>query len=175
MLRSGSSASSSALWYSSPLAESLSLSKTITRFARERPNSSIIKSCTRSESPPEPSNPLPLAGRRASARKEPPSPTPRPRTIGSAIGGGRQTGPTAQTGSTEPTFSTRFFHASIVTDTPYVIWKECDLRSLPHSPHRRPDYHQSVVAMPLDDLVPELSIWLLRGQQVLAEASPWTS
>jgi hypothetical protein len=32
-----------------------------------------------------------------------------------------------------------------------------------------------VVAMPVDDLVPELSTWLLRDRQVLAEASPWTS
>src|SRR5918995_7226848 len=61
MLRSGSSASSSALWYSLLLAERLSLSKTVTRFARERPNSSIIKSCTRSESLPEPSNPPPFS------------------------------------------------------------------------------------------------------------------
>jgi hypothetical protein len=55
------------------------------------------------------------------ARKEPPSPTPRPRTIGSAIGGGKQTGPGARTGSAEPTLGARFLHVSIVTDAPYLI------------------------------------------------------
>jgi len=67
-----------------------------------------------------------VAGRRASARKVPLSPTLRPRTIGSAIGGGRQIGPTARTSSMEPTPGARFFHVSIVTDAPYVIGKGCD-------------------------------------------------
>src|SRR5215203_6008027 len=133
MLRSGLSASASALWYSSLLAESLSLSKTIARVARGRPNFSTMRSLASSESLPEPSNPHPLAGHRASVRKVPPSPTLRPRTIGSAIGGGKQTGPGTRTGSAEPTLGARLLHVSIVTDAPYLIRELSGLPSFTQS------------------------------------------